>query len=152
MYVWYVWYVWFTWYGMVCRHACMYIYIYTYTYNIYIYICVCICISGNMYFHVPYIHLEYGHVSVVFIITIVIIEVKMYLISKATTCSDNFQLTLVDSQNLSSARGRFSGSPQGGILGHSCRSVPNILMLSSHIGVSENSVPLNPMVDDHYPY
>ena len=85
---------------------------------VYVYIYMCICISGNMYFHVLYIHLEYGHVSVVFIITIVIIEVKMYLISKATTCSDNFYLTLVDSQNLSSARGRFSGSPQGGILGH----------------------------------
>ena len=89
----------------------MYVYVYVYTY-------IYICISGNMYFHVLYIHLEYGHVSVVFIITIVIIEVKMYLISKATTCSDNVYLTLVDSQNLSSARGRFSGSPQGGILGH----------------------------------
>ena len=24
--------------------------------------------------------------------------------------------------------------------------------LHTHVGVSENSVPLNPMVDDHYPY
>ena len=26
------------------------------------------------------------------------------------------------------------------------------LQRSAHMGVSENSVPLNPMVNDHYPY
>ena len=35
-------------------------------------------------------------------------------------------------------------------------SFPTITMLRSfskwHVGLSENSVPLNPMVDDHYPY
>ena len=28
----------------------------------------------------------------------------------------------------------------------------NFLLINSHVGVSENSVPLNPMVNDHYPY
>ena len=90
-----------------------------------IYVNVCVCMVGNMYFRVLDIYLEYGRVTVVFIIIIIIIiiiaiianiEVKMYLI--LSTLVTFMSLTLVDSQNLSSAHGRFSGSPQGGILGH----------------------------------
>ena len=36
--------------------------------------------------------------------------------------------------------------PKTGIWGHNC------IFEQTHIGVSENSVPLNPMVNDHYPY
>ena len=28
----------------------------------------------------------------------------------------------------------------------------NLLVVKVYMGVSENSVPLNPMVNDHYPY
>ena len=31
-------------------------------------------------------------------------------------------------------------------------STPPLATDEAHVGVSENSVPLNPMVDDHYPY
>ena len=40
----------------------------------------------------------------------------------------------------------------GAALGMDGRNHPHMCNYNPHVGVSENSVPLNPMVNDHYPY
>ena len=47
---------------------------------------------------------------------------------------------------------RLSGDNDGGLKRLNPYRLEEMQRSAKHMGVSENSVPLNPMVNDHYPY
>ena len=56
----------------------------------------------------------------------------------------------IDKLNTAQVNWQFSGQNSGDLSKHV--SFFSFCWSHPHLGVSENSVPLNPMVNDHYPY
>ena len=138
-------------YIYICIYVYIYVYIYMYIYMyIYVYIYICIYLYIYMYICI-YICINYIYIYGA-LLTVIHHNWEQPFFNSLNHGRDTSRPWHVRTRRLESTRS-WSITPDGTNfwaeswwehLGNDCRMVVG--------GVSENSVPLNPMVNDHYPY